>query len=47
MTYYNLGESAKAMELLLNSLAETSNDDGVIKYKNAIQFYADKLDETW
>lgn len=47
MTYYNLGESAKAMELLLNSLAETSNDDGVIKYKNAIQFYADKLDQTW
>ncbi len=47
MTYYNLGEPAKAMELLLNSLAETSNDAGVIKYKNAIQFYADKLDQTW
>ena len=47
MTYYNLGEHAKAMELLLNSLAETSKDEGVNNYKRAIQFYADKLDETW
>jgi tetratricopeptide (TPR) repeat protein len=47
MTYYNLGEHSKAMELLLNSLAETSKDEGVIRYQRAIQFYADKLDETW
>ena len=47
MTYYNLGEHSKAMELLLNSLAETSNDEGVMRYQRAIQFYADKLDETW
>jgi len=31
----------------LNSLAETSKDEGVIRYRRAIQFYADKLDETW
>ena len=47
MTYYNLGEYAKGMELLLNSLAETSKDEGVIRYQRAIRFYADKLDETW
>jgi len=47
MVYYNLGEHAKAMELLLNSLAETSKDEGVRSYQRAIQFYADKLDETW
>ncbi|MBN8581392.1 MAG: tetratricopeptide repeat protein [Anaerolineae bacterium] len=47
ITWYNLGQPAKAMELLLNSLVETSNDEGVIAYRNAIQFYADKLDETW
>jgi len=47
MTYYNLGEHAKAMELLLNSLAETSKDEGLIRYQRAIQYYADKLDETW
>ena len=47
MTYYNLGEYSNAMEMLLNSLAETSKDEGVIRYQRAIQFYADKLDETW
>ena len=47
MTYYNLGDYLKAMELLLNSLAETSNDEGVLRYQRAIRFYADKLDETW
>lgn len=47
MTHYNLGQMAKAMELLLNSLAETSKDEGVKAYKDAIQFYADKLDQTW
>lgn len=47
MTLYNLGQPARAMELLLNSLAETSKDEGVIAYRNAIQFYADKLDQTW
>lgn len=47
MTYYNLKEHAKAMQLLLNSLAETSKDEGVIRYQRAIRFYADKLDETW
>src|SRR5262245_7400875 len=47
MTYYNLGEHAKAMELLLTSLAETSKDEGVLRYQRAIQFYADKLDEIW
>lgn len=47
MTYYNLDQPTKAMELLLNSLAETSRDEGIIAYKDAIQFYADKLDQTW
>ena len=47
MTLYNLGQPAKAMEMLLNSLVETSSDEGVIRYKAAIQFYADKLEQTW
>ena len=47
MTYYNLGEHSKAMELLLISLAETSKDEGILSYNRAIRFYADKLDETW
>jgi len=47
MTHYNLGEHAQAMELLLNSLADTSNDEGVVRYQRAIRFYSDKLNETW
>ncbi len=47
MTYYNLSEHSKAMELLLISLVETSKDEGILSYERAIRFYADKLDETW
>jgi len=47
MTYYNLGEHTEAMELLLNSLADTSRDEGIIRYQRAIRFYSDKLNETW
>ena len=47
MAYYNIGEYAKAMELLLNSLADTSMDEGIQRYRRAIRFYSDKLDQTW
>jgi len=47
MTYYNLNEHSKAMELLLNTVVDTTKDEGIINYHRAIQFYADKLDETW
>ena len=47
MAYYNIGEYAKAMELLLNSLADTSSDEGILRYQRAIRFYSDKLDQTW
>jgi tetratricopeptide (TPR) repeat protein len=47
MTHYNLKEHSTAMELLLTSLVETSNDEGILRYDRAIRFYSDKLDETW
>jgi tetratricopeptide (TPR) repeat protein len=47
MAYYNMGEHAKAMELLLNSLVNTSTDEGVLRYQRAIRFYSDKLNQTW
>ena len=47
MAYYNIEEHSNAMQLLLNSLAETSKDEGVIRYQRAIRFYSDKLNETW
>ena len=47
MAYYNIGEHSKAMELLLTSLADTSRDEGILRYQRAIRFYSDKLDQTW
>lgn len=47
MTLYNLNDYSKAMEILLTNLAETSSDENIKKYKKAIEFYSDKLDEIW
>ncbi len=47
MTLYNLKEHSKAMEILLCNLIQTSLDGNIKKYKKAIEFYSDKLDETW
>ncbi|WP_270180832.1 tetratricopeptide repeat protein [Alkalihalobacillus sp. CinArs1] len=47
MTLHNLGEHGEAMELLLTNLVETTNDDAILSYRRAIEFYADKLDEVW
>lgn len=47
MTLYNLKEHSKAMELLLKCLLETTTDENILLYKKAIEFYSDKLDETW
>ena len=47
MAYYNIREYSKAMEFLLNSLADTSSDEGIRRYQRAIRFYADKLDQIW
>jgi tetratricopeptide (TPR) repeat protein len=47
MALYNCGEHAEAMALLLSELARSSGDAGVERYRRAILFYHDKLDETW
>ena len=47
MAYYNICEYSKAMGLLLNSLADTSSDEGILRYQRAIRFYSDKLDQIW
>lgn len=47
MTLYNLNAHQTAMELLLKCIANTSSDSNVQKYKEALHFYSDKLDETW
>lgn len=47
MAYYNIGRYSTAMELLLNTLADTSSDAGVLRYQRAIRFYSDKLNQIW
>ncbi|MNJ49046.1 Tetratrico peptide repeat protein [compost metagenome] len=47
MTLYNLQEHSKAMEIVLKLLAESSHDESIVDYKQAILYYADKLDEKW
>jgi tetratricopeptide (TPR) repeat protein len=47
MTLYNLNEHGKAMELLLKCLIATTTDEDLIRYKRAIDFYSNKLDEIW
>src|SRR5690349_13217275 len=37
MAYYNIGEHSKAMELLLNSLVNTSMDEGILHYQRAVR----------
>ncbi|MGC5399731.1 tetratricopeptide repeat protein [Streptomyces sp. DT20] len=46
MTLYNLGESREAVRTLLKVTAATSADDRVQSYRPAIEYYADRLDET-
>ena len=47
MTQYNLKDHKQAMELLLKNILDTTNDENIQKYRKAIEFYSDKLDETW
>ncbi|WP_374988277.1 tetratricopeptide repeat protein [Priestia megaterium] len=47
MTLYNLKEHSKAMELILKCLINTTNDNEILSYKRALNFYSDKLDQTW
>ena len=47
MAYYNLGRHQEAIQLLLQTIADTSDDMQIQRYRRAIVFYADKLDQTW
>jgi tetratricopeptide (TPR) repeat protein len=47
MAQHNLGAHTAAMETLLRHLAETTTDPWITRYRRAILFYSDKLDETW
>ncbi|TXS42995.1 tetratricopeptide repeat protein [Streptomyces sp. OR43] len=46
MTLYNLGEAREAVRTLLLVSAATSEDPQVRAYRPAIEYYADRLDDT-
>ncbi|SEK63676.1 tetratricopeptide repeat protein [Nonomuraea pusilla] len=46
MALHNAGGHGEAMRLLLGLLAATSDDEGVRRYRRAIEFYAADLDAT-
>lgn len=43
MSLFNINNYDEAMNILLNLLADTSNDSGIQSYKQAIKYYSDKL----
>ncbi|MER6669191.1 tetratricopeptide repeat protein [Amycolatopsis japonica] len=45
MALYNVGEAREAAGTLLKVLAATSADDGVRRYRRAVEYYADHLDD--
>ncbi|MGL4819118.1 MAG: tetratricopeptide repeat protein [Bacilli bacterium] len=47
MTLYNTGNSNEAVALLLNVICRTTSDPTIQRFKRAISFYADRLDETF
>ena len=47
LTLYNLGEHREATSTLLKNLVETTGDPGILPYRRALAFYADRLDETF
>jgi tetratricopeptide (TPR) repeat protein len=47
MALHNTGRHQESVSLLLKSLAGNSADQGVQRFRDAILFYADHLDETW
>lgn len=44
---HNLGQHTAAMETLLMQLVATTDDPWIARYRRALTFYADKLDQTW
>jgi tetratricopeptide (TPR) repeat protein len=47
MALYNLGESKRACEILLELIAENLRDGRVLDYARAIKLYAQDLDRSW
>lgn len=47
MARYNAGEAKEAVSALLTLLVDTSSDPDIQRYRKAITFYAEDLDQVW
>ena len=47
MAQYNRGKTKQAVETLLSLLVQTSGDEAIQKYREAIAFYAKDMDKSW
>ena len=47
MVWHNLGRSKPAVETLLALLAQTSMDEHIQAYREAIALYAQDIERTW
>ncbi len=47
MTLFNLEEHKEAMSLLFRVIIDTSQDEGIERYRKAISYYSDKLSMKW
>ena len=47
LTLFNLKDYSKSTELLLTELAQTTSDDKIKSYNNALLFYSNKLEQVF
>ncbi|MBO8178779.1 MAG: tetratricopeptide repeat protein [Bacillus sp. (in: Bacteria)] len=47
LTLYNLEEHSEAVSTLLKVCIHSSDDKWIFKYRTALQYYGEHLDETW
>ncbi|MEM7114246.1 MAG: tetratricopeptide repeat protein [Chloroflexota bacterium] len=47
LAYYSDGQDDEAVRLLLNLLLQTTQDEEISAFADALEYYKDNLDETW
>jgi tetratricopeptide (TPR) repeat protein len=45
--YYSDGQEDKAVSVLLDVLLKTTNDEDILSFASALDYYKDNLDEVW
>ncbi|MFQ5436261.1 MAG: tetratricopeptide repeat protein [Anaerolineae bacterium] len=47
LAYYSDGQEDEAVSLLLDLLLQTTKDEDILAYADALDYYKDNLDEVW